>query len=163
MGARTGVGWPLQNCGDGGEEFFRSEGFREKRHVPELLGHRFIFLQAAGRDDSNAGSDALQRADRRGTVQKRHHEVGQDDINFVLVLREEREGLGAVAGAENLVPVFYQDRPGDFLHRLFIIHEQDPFAVTQRRFGRLFHHARVVSGRDGREIDFEAVPLPTSL
>src|SRR5713226_6711480 len=88
MGTRSGFNRSLQSSGDGGQQLFRSEGFREKSHVPELLAHRFIFLQAARRDDAHVGIEDLERADRGRTVQKRHHEVGQDEINFVLVLRE---------------------------------------------------------------------------
>src|SRR5712664_797870 len=88
MGTRRGFSRSLQSSGDGGQQLFRREGFREKSHVPELFGHRFIFLQAARRDDAHAGIDGLKRADRGGTVQERHHEVGQDEINFLLVLRE---------------------------------------------------------------------------
>src|SRR6266852_8699772 len=77
MGTRSRFSRSLQGSGNSGQQLFRSEGFREKSHVPELLGHRFIFLQAARRDDAHVGSDALERPDRGGTVQERHHEVGQ--------------------------------------------------------------------------------------
>src|SRR5260370_5254326 len=80
MGARSGFSRSLQSRGDGGQQLFRREGFREKSHVPELLGHRFIFLQAARRDDAHLGIDVLERADRGGAVPAQHHEVGPGEI-----------------------------------------------------------------------------------
>ena len=59
-----------------------------------------------------------------------HHEVGEQQGDFVLVLVPDLKGFDAIAGRQNFVAVFLEDARNEFPHGLLVFNEQNGFSAA---------------------------------
>lgn len=116
----------------GGEKEFRAErldeeGVRERESGVAAL----VFLaEAADGDDLHGRVQALDDARKRGAVEIRHAEVGDDDADLAGAWSEERNALSAVAGGEDAVAVPGENRSGHVANARLVVDHEDEIAVA---------------------------------
>lgn len=142
---------------DGLEEEIGVAGFEEDVGDTEL-GELCAFggvVGAAEDEDFKAGVDDAEGADEFEAGHDGHHDVGEDEADGVVVLDEDAEGFLAVGGSEDAVVMVFEAAAGGFAEEVFVVNEEDEFAVSAG--GGVGGLSGLVGGGGigGGEVDFE--------
>ena len=95
----------VQYFADSREQGFRRVGFRQEvfDSATRRFGRAAIRIQTARRNDFYRGIDSRQGLNRGRAVHDRHHHIGENDGDFILVLNVNGEGVRSIRCGHNPV------------------------------------------------------------
>src|SRR3990172_7387635 len=114
----------------------------------------------AGRvQNAHRGTQRSHAVGEDSAAHPRHDHIGYQQMDRLRMSLEELEGLGSVAGGEDIVAAALQDRAGELEQIRIVLHHQNRLASARDRSRRI-RSELLGSAVDLGEVDHERGPFP---